>query len=101
MSDEMAERKIQEDQQQKTEAEKAQEAVTERSWALQVWLDPVTGRSGMTVNKNVKTRQQVDALLTVAMNDSLISAIALQILALLSQGKPKRGGGFGRLFRGH
>lgn len=100
MSDEMAEKKAQEEQHQKTDQEKAQEEANKRLWALQLVLDPVTGQFAMIPNENVRTRQQVDALLAAATNNSLIGAVAMQILAVLGQSKPKSGGGFGKLFRG-
>ncbi len=101
MSDEMAEQKAQEEHQEQTVEQKAQEEANKRLWGLQLVLDPVTGQFAMIPNENVRTRQQVDALLAAGTNNSLIGAIAMQVLAVLGQGKSKGGGGFGRLFRGH
>jgi hypothetical protein len=74
MSDEMAAKVEEEQQKDKTEEQKAQEAKQARLWMVMMILDPETGEFFMQPNANVKKQWQLDALIATATKQTEVTA---------------------------
>ncbi len=93
MSDQMADKKEAEVEQQKTAEQQAQEEQQERLWGLTILVDPATWEVVLSPNKNVTKQGQLDAMLELARKQIEVNTLAKVVASITSQvvagNKPK------------